>query len=72
MINQDKELNERIRRRKMRSDAGSIEKFQVTRGQVMECNLLAQRTQDFFEPWDLKLRSKQPQPNENQENKRLN
>jgi len=65
-------LDERIRRRKMRSDAGSIEKFKVVRGQVVECNLINQKMDDFFDPWDLKLKTKQLDINANRENKRPN
>lgn len=65
-------MDERIRRRKMRSDAGSIEKFKVVRGQVVECNLINQKMDDFFDPWDLKLKTKQLDINANRENKRPN
>ena len=37
--NQDKNLQDRIRRRKMRSEAGSVEKFRVAKGQVIDKNI---------------------------------
>ena len=39
ITSQDKELEERIRRRKMRSEAGSVEKFKLYKGQVLERNI---------------------------------
>ena len=45
---QGKELEERIKRRKMRSEAGSVQKFKVYKNKVVDVNL-ANQSQDFFE-----------------------
>ena len=50
--NQDKNLQDRIQRRKMRSEAGSLEKFKVNKGHVTEKNIAGQKLDAFFLPFE--------------------
>lgn len=36
-------------------DLGSVEKFKVYKGQVIEKNIAGEKTDDIFEPWEVKL-----------------